>query len=216
MKILQQLTAFCLALTTVIVAQQVTGVTLIGTTLTAFQSSGDVVGPSASVDGEIALFSGITGKLLRRATSTGVVKMTSGVASVVTGTATDCIRVNGTTTSCSGGGGGGTYTAGIGLTESGGEFTVDTGAVPTFLTTTTSIDVTSITSGRCVDSTFTMTGAAVSDAVAPRWPATLEGGLAGTMFVSATNTIKVRLCNNTAASVDPINQTYGATIVRSF
>jgi len=46
--------------------------------------SGDVVGPAASVDGEIALFDGVTGKLLERATGTGFVKVTSGVMSVVT------------------------------------------------------------------------------------------------------------------------------------
>jgi hypothetical protein len=41
--------------------------------------SGDVVGPAASVDGEIALYDGITGKLLKRATGTGIVRVTSGV-----------------------------------------------------------------------------------------------------------------------------------------
>lgn len=42
--------------------------------------TGDVNGPSSSVDSEIALFSGTTGKLLKRATLTGIVKATSGVA----------------------------------------------------------------------------------------------------------------------------------------
>ena len=43
--------------------------------------TGDVVGPAASVDGEIALFDSTTGKLLKRATGTGPVKVTSGVLS---------------------------------------------------------------------------------------------------------------------------------------
>lgn len=43
--------------------------------------SGDVVGPAASVDGEIVLFDSTTGKLVKRATGTGVVKATSGVYS---------------------------------------------------------------------------------------------------------------------------------------
>ena len=43
--------------------------------------SGDVVGPAASVDGEIALFDATTGKLLKRATGTGPAKLTSGVLS---------------------------------------------------------------------------------------------------------------------------------------
>src|SRR5690606_26594268 len=56
--------------------------------------TGDVVGPASSVDGEVALFDGTTGKLLKSATATGVAKLTSGVlsasavnlASEVTGT----------------------------------------------------------------------------------------------------------------------------------
>jgi hypothetical protein len=47
-------------------------------------SGGDVVGPAASVDSEVALFSGTTGKLLQRATGTGLAKLTSGVQSTVT------------------------------------------------------------------------------------------------------------------------------------
>ena len=40
---------------------------------------GDVVGPASSVDNEITLFSGITGKLLKRAAGTGFVKAVAGV-----------------------------------------------------------------------------------------------------------------------------------------
>lgn len=43
--------------------------------------TGDVVGPAASVDSEIALYSSTTGKLIKRASLTGIVKATSGVAS---------------------------------------------------------------------------------------------------------------------------------------
>lgn len=49
--------------------------------------TGDVVGPSSSVDGEIALFDLTTGKLIKRASTTGVLKATSGVlAAAVAGT----------------------------------------------------------------------------------------------------------------------------------
>jgi len=49
--------------------------------------AGDVVGPSSSVDSEIALFNGTTGKLIKRATTTGLLKATSGViAAAVAGT----------------------------------------------------------------------------------------------------------------------------------
>ena len=46
--------------------------------------SGDVTGPASSVDSEIALFSSTTGKLLKRATGTGVAVVASGVFSTVT------------------------------------------------------------------------------------------------------------------------------------
>lgn len=44
--------------------------------------TGDVVGPAASVASEAVLFDGTTGKLVKRATGTGVVHRTSGVDSV--------------------------------------------------------------------------------------------------------------------------------------
>lgn len=50
----------------------------VGGQLTA-SGTGDVVGPASSVDGEIVLFDGLTGKLIKRATGTGPVKATSGV-----------------------------------------------------------------------------------------------------------------------------------------
>lgn len=41
--------------------------------------TGDLTGPASSVDNEIALFSGTGGKTIKRATTTGVLKATSGV-----------------------------------------------------------------------------------------------------------------------------------------
>lgn len=43
--------------------------------------TGDVIGPSASVDGEVALFQSSTGKMLKRAAFSGLMKLVSGVAS---------------------------------------------------------------------------------------------------------------------------------------
>lgn len=45
---------------------------------------GDVVGPSSSVDSEVALFDSTTGKLLKRASGSGIAKLASGVLSTVT------------------------------------------------------------------------------------------------------------------------------------
>lgn len=47
-------------------------------------ATGDVVGPGSSVSNEIALFDGVTGKLIKSATTTGLVKATSGVISAAT------------------------------------------------------------------------------------------------------------------------------------
>lgn len=53
-------------------------------TWTAPSGSGDVVGPASSVASEIVLFDGATGKLIKAATGTGLVKATSGVYSAAT------------------------------------------------------------------------------------------------------------------------------------
>ena len=51
--------------------------------------SGDVVGPASSVDGEIALFDSTTGKLIKRASTTGFVRIASGVLTAVDGSNDD-------------------------------------------------------------------------------------------------------------------------------
>jgi hypothetical protein len=48
------------------------------------EGSGDVGGPSSSVDNEITLFSGVGGKTIKRASGTGVAMVTSGVLSYLT------------------------------------------------------------------------------------------------------------------------------------
>ena len=67
------------------------GITIGGSPLAISASgvagSGDVVGPAASVDSEIALFDSTTGKLLKRASGSGLVLGASGVASFVDYTA---------------------------------------------------------------------------------------------------------------------------------
>jgi hypothetical protein len=46
--------------------------------------SGDVSGPAASVDSEIAIYNSTTGKIIKRASTTGILKGTSGVLSAAT------------------------------------------------------------------------------------------------------------------------------------
>lgn len=47
-------------------------------------AGGDVVGPAASIDSELVLFSGTTGKLVKRSAASGLVKLTSGVVGTAT------------------------------------------------------------------------------------------------------------------------------------
>lgn len=67
------------------------------TTYTPSPGTGDVNGPASSVDNEIALFSGTGGKTIKRATTTGLLKASSGViAAAVAGT--DYVTPTGTET----------------------------------------------------------------------------------------------------------------------
>lgn len=76
------------------------------------------------------------------------------------------------------------------------------------------IDFASIADGACLASTITVTGAATGNTVAPGWPAALDSGLTGAMFVSAANTVAVRVCNWSGAAVDPASLTYSAAITQ--
>lgn len=121
----------------------------------------------------------------------------------------------------SGGGGGSlTVTAGFGIltstTGSTATVSIDTAAVPSFLTTTAVIDFPSISAASCGEQSAALTGAAAGDSVVAGWPATLENGVTGSIRVSAANTITFRLCNVTAAAINPASATFRATILRSF
>ena len=113
-------------------------------------------------------------------------------------------------------GGGSAYTAGTGISIAGATLSVDKTAVPTYLTASSSLSFGSIAQAACAQLTFTLTGASPGDAIAPGWPATLEAGLVGNMVVSASNTVAVRLCNLSGATLTPAAQSFRATLVRSF
>lgn len=120
----------------------------------------------------------------------------------------------------SGGGGSLTVNAGFGvLTSTTGSTTtvsVDTAAVPSFLTANAVIDFPSIAAASCGEQTMTLTGAAIGDGIAAGWPGALENGLAASARVSAANTITFRLCNVTAGAINPNSASFRATILRSF
>lgn len=77
-----------------------------------------------------------------------------------------------------------------------------------------SLDFGSIASQSCAELSVTVAGALVGSAVAPAWPASLESGLTGVMYASVADTLRVRLCNVTSASIDPSNQTFAGRVIK--
>jgi hypothetical protein len=91
-----------------------------------------------------------------------------------------------------------TLQGGTGLVsvEAGGLTTiaVDGTVVPTYLRNSASLNFPPITSNTCsAPLTIAVPGATAGDAVATGWPGSLEAGLTGTMWVSASGQISVRL-----------------------
>jgi hypothetical protein len=113
-------------------------------------------------------------------------------------------------------GAGTSYTAGTGINIAGTSLSVDKTSVPTYLTATASLSFGSIAQASCGQLTFALTGANPGDSIAPGWPSSIEAGLAGSMFVSASNTVAVRLCNLSGSSLTPAAQTFRASVIRSF
>lgn len=62
--------------------------------------------------------------------------------------------------------------------------------------------------------TMTVTGAATGDSVSLAAPSTLEAGLVASGFVSAANTVTVRVANITAGAVNPASATWRATVTK--
>lgn len=118
-----------------------------------------------------------------------------------------------------GGSGVASVTPGTGIVISGSAVMtvgLDVAVVPTYLTTATSLTFAGITNGSCQTASMTLAGALDGDSVAGGWPNTLEAGLTGMMLVTAPDIVTVRLCNHSGTTVTPSNQTYRATIVRTF
>src|SRR5579863_2667138 len=113
-------------------------------------------------------------------------------------------------------GAGTAYTAGTGINIAGGLLSVDKTVVPTYLTATSSLSFGAIAQASCAQLTFALTGANPGDSIAPGWPSGIEAGLAGSMFVSASNTIAVRLCNLSGSTQTPATETFRASVIRSF
>jgi hypothetical protein len=76
------------------------------------------------------------------------------------------------------------------------------------------IDFGSVPDFSCLASTITVTGVATGDHVTAGWPTAIETGLIGSMFVSATDTVAVRICNQSGAAVDPASATFKAAVIK--
>jgi hypothetical protein len=113
-------------------------------------------------------------------------------------------------------GGGTNFAPGTGISFTGPNIVVDGTFIPKYLTATASLSFGAIAQAACAQSTLALTGAATGDSIAPGWPATLESGLTGSMFVSAGNTVAVRLCNLSGVTLTPAAQSFRATVLKGF
>lgn len=85
--------------------------------------------------------------------------------------------------------------------------------ISSIYTNTASLTFGAIASNGVAEQTITVTGAATGDTVVAGAPAALESGLTFSAFVSAANTVKIRLHNNTGGSVTPAVATWRATVL---
>jgi hypothetical protein len=84
-------------------------------------------------------------------------------------------------------------------------------AITSAVTATATVDFASMVDGGCNDQTMTLAGAAVGNSIALGRPAASEAGLHVIGFISATNTVTLRACNWSGATLDPAPATYRAT-----
>jgi len=95
-------------------------------------------------------------------------------------------------------------------------FVAGTGnTVTAVLTATSTIDFTSLLANTTADSSgITVTGAVVGDVVMVGPPATIASGLVVTGYVSAADTVKVRVANVTASPIDPASGSFRVTVLK--
>lgn len=92
---------------------------------------------------------------------------------------------------------------------------VGSGTVITkILSATASLNFPSIAAGAVSTLTITVSGAASGDSVQVTPPSTIEAGLMWCGFVSAADTVTVRLRNATASAIDPAAATWRATVTK--
>ncbi|GHE47354.1 hypothetical protein GCM10017673_56500 [Streptosporangium violaceochromogenes] len=80
------------------------------------------------------------------------------------------------------------------------------------LTATATLDFASIAAGAVGTLTVTVTGAATGDFVVVAPPGNLNVGLVAFGFVSAADTVTIRLLNGTAGAIDPASASWKVTV----
>jgi hypothetical protein len=81
------------------------------------------------------------------------------------------------------------------------------------LTSSSTLDFGPIWDGNCASQTFASPGVVAGDPLAPKWPASLEAGLNGTMR-ALTDSVEVRLCNYSGGAIDPAPQSFGVSVAK--
>lgn len=83
----------------------------------------------------------------------------------------------------------------------------------TILKATATLDFASIAAGAVGTLTATVTGAATGDFAIAAPPGNLNAGLVVFAFVSAANTVTIRIINGTAGAIDPASATWGIAVI---
>lgn len=86
-------------------------------------------------------------------------------------------------------------------------------AAQKMLTATATLDFASTADGAVASLTATVTGAATGDFVIVSPPGNFGAGLLAFGFVSAANTVTVRLINGSGSTVDPASATWGIAVI---
>lgn len=91
--------------------------------------------------------------------------------------------------------------------------TAGTAVAKNILCTNTNFNFASIAANACAATTIVCTGAAAGDAVYPKWAASgIATGIIGMMWVTATDTVTVKLCNVTVSPIDPGAMDFNARV----
>lgn len=82
------------------------------------------------------------------------------------------------------------------------------------LTATAALDFSSLGAFLAANATIAVPGAATGDSVALGPPAAINAGLLWCGFVSAANTVTIRIYNLTGVAIDPPSQTWRVTVFK--